>query len=51
MCNLYNVTTNQEAIRQISRALIDSIGNLEPELDLYPDQMGPIVRNTPAGPI
>jgi len=49
MCNLYNVTTNQEAIRQISRALIDSIGNLEPELDLYPDQMGPIVRNTPAG--
>ena len=49
MCNLYNVTTNQEAIRQISRALIDSIGNLEPELDLYPDQMAPIVRNTPAG--
>ncbi len=49
MCNLYNVTTNQEAIRQISRAMIDSIGNLEPELDLYPDQMGPIVRNTPAG--
>jgi len=49
MCNLYNVTTNQEAIRQISRALIDSIGNLEPELDIYPDQMGPIVRNTPAG--
>ncbi|MBB3288143.1 MULTISPECIES: SOS response-associated peptidase [unclassified Rhizobium] len=49
MCNLYNVTTNQEAIRQISRAMIDSIGNLEPELDLYPDQMAPIVRNTPAG--
>ncbi|MDK4704344.1 SOS response-associated peptidase [Rhizobium sp. CNPSo 4062] len=49
MCNLYNVTTNQEAIRHISRALVDSIGNLEPELDLYPDQMGPIVRNTPAG--
>ncbi|NEI70935.1 SOS response-associated peptidase [Rhizobium lusitanum] len=49
MCNLYNVTTNQEAIRQITRALIDSIGNLEPELDLYPDQKGPIVRNTPAG--
>lgn len=49
MCNLYNVTTNQEAIRQFTRAMIDSIGNLEPELDLYPDQMGPIVRNTPAG--
>ena len=49
MCNLYNVTTNQEAIRQLTRAMIDNIGNLEPELDLYPDQMGPIVRNTPAG--
>ncbi len=49
MCNLYNISTNQEAIRQITRAMIDSIGNLEPELDLYPDQMGPIVRNTAAG--
>ncbi|WP_412474757.1 SOS response-associated peptidase [Rhizobium sp. WW22] len=49
MCNLYNVTTNQEAIRHFTRAMIDSIGNLEPELDIYPDKMGPIVRNTPAG--
>ncbi|NTG26199.1 SOS response-associated peptidase [Agrobacterium rhizogenes] len=49
MCNLYNVTTNQEAIRQITRAMIDSTGNLEPELDIYPDRFGPIVRNTPAG--
>lgn len=49
MCNLYNVTTNQEAIRHFTRAMIDSIGNLEPELDIYPDQMGPIVRNTSAG--
>jgi putative SOS response-associated peptidase YedK len=49
MCNLYNLSTNQESIRQITRALIDSVGNLEPELDLYPDQMGPIVRNTQAG--
>ncbi|WP_348632770.1 SOS response-associated peptidase family protein [Rhizobium sp. NXC24] len=49
MCNLYNVTTNQEAIRQFTRAMIDSIGNLEPSLDVYPDRMGPVVRNTPAG--
>ncbi|MFB2562412.1 SOS response-associated peptidase [Rhizobium sp. IMFF44] len=49
MCNLYNVTTNQEAIRHFTRAMIDSIGNLEPELDIYPDQMAPIVRNTPTG--
>ncbi|NTJ00372.1 SOS response-associated peptidase [Agrobacterium rhizogenes] len=49
MCNLYNISTNQEAIRQITRAMIDSVGNLEPELDIYPDRFGPIVRNTPAG--
>lgn len=45
MCNLYNVSTNQEAIRALSRAMLDIIGNLEPELDVYPDRMAPIVRN------
>lgn len=45
MCNLYNVMTNQEAIRAIINALIDSLGNMEPSLDIYPDYMAPIVRN------
>jgi len=49
MCNLYNVTTNQEAIRQMTRAMRDISGNLEPSLDVYPDRMAPIVRNTPEG--
>lgn len=49
MCNLYNVTTNQLAILQATRAMIDSLGNLEPSLDIYPDYKAPIVRNTPAG--
>lgn len=49
MCNLYNVTTTQEAIRQFTRAAIDSLGNLEPSLDIYPDYKAPIVRNTPSG--
>ena len=49
VCNLYNVTTNQEAIRQMTRAMKDSVGNLEPSLDVYPDRMAPIVRNTPDG--
>lgn len=49
MCNLYNVSTNQEAIRQMTRAMVDSIGNMEPSLDVYPDRMAPIVRNTPDG--
>lgn len=50
MCNLYNVTTNQEAIIAITRAMVGStLGNLEPSFDVYPDQLAPIVRNTPAG--
>ena len=44
MCNLYNVTTNQEAIRAITMAF-DSLGSLEPSLDIYSDQMAPIVRS------
>ncbi|NGO63978.1 SOS response-associated peptidase [Rhizobium daejeonense] len=49
MCNLYNVTTNQEAIIAITRALVGNVGNLEPSFDVYPDQLAPIVRNTPEG--
>lgn len=45
MCNLYNVTTTQEAIRQFTSALRDIAGNLEPSLDVYPDYKAPIVRN------
>ncbi|WP_377297794.1 SOS response-associated peptidase [Rhizobium sp. SGZ-381] len=44
MCNLYNVSTNQDAIRALTKAL-DRIGNLPPSLDLYPDYLAPIVRN------
>jgi putative SOS response-associated peptidase YedK len=45
MCNLYNVTTTQQAIIEWSRALRDISGNLEPSIDVYPDQLAPIVRN------
>jgi putative SOS response-associated peptidase YedK len=48
MCNLYNVTTNQEAIRAVTKAF-DRLGNLEPSLDIYPDQVAPIVRNIDGG--
>lgn len=44
MCNLYNVTTNQEAIRQIFAGLHDRVGNLAPGR-VYPDQLAPIVRH------
>ncbi|PZU22785.1 MAG: DUF159 family protein [Shinella sp.] len=44
MCNLYRVTTNQEAIRHIARTMTDRI-NLEPDVEVYPDRQGPVVRN------
>ncbi|MCP9232632.1 hypothetical protein NMG46_20595 [Mesorhizobium sp. LMG 17147] len=49
MCNLYNITTSQEAISQWTRALRDTLGNLEPFIDIYPNQPGPVVRNAPDG--
>ena len=49
MCNLYSVVTNREALRRISKAISDSIGNL-PELPgIYPDYRAPIVRLNAAG--
>lgn len=49
ICNLYNLTTNQQAIRHLAGAMLDSLGNLEPSLDVYPDRAAPVVRNTPKG--
>ncbi|MDF3153251.1 SOS response-associated peptidase [Mesorhizobium sp. XAP10] len=49
MCNLYNLTTSQEAIRQWTGTLRDILGNLEPSIDIYPNQLGPVVRNAADG--
>ncbi len=49
MCNLYNLTTNQQAIRDFVALTNDNIGNLEPSLDVYPDRPAPVVRNTEGG--
>ncbi|PDS41157.1 DUF159 family protein [Rhizobium anhuiense] len=49
MCNLYRMLSNQEAIRGITRAMVDSTGNMEPLQEIWPDRIAPIVRNTPAG--
>ncbi|TGS19047.1 SOS response-associated peptidase [Mesorhizobium sp. M2E.F.Ca.ET.209.01.1.1] len=49
MCNLYNITTSQEAIRQWTRALRDIAGNLEPSIDIYPNTPAPVVRNASGG--
>lgn len=49
MCNLYNVKTNQQSIRDIADVMVESIGNLEPSVDVYPDRAAPVVRNTGKG--
>ncbi|MBX4972182.1 SOS response-associated peptidase [Rhizobium lentis] len=49
VCNLYRMLSNQDAIRSITRAMIDSTGNMEPITEFWPDYRAPIVRNTPAG--
>lgn len=49
MCNLYNITSNQEAIRALGRVATDILGNLEPSLNIYPDRPAPVIRNTPTG--
>lgn len=49
MCNLYNLTTNQQAIRDVIGVMSDSLGNLEPSLDVYPDRPAPVIRNTDSG--
>ncbi len=45
MCNLYNATTNRQAIIDFTRALRDLSGFNEPSIDVYPDRFGPVVRN------
>lgn len=49
MCNLYNVTTTQEAMIRLVAGLTDSAGNLQPG-HIYPDQLAPIIRNGESGP-
>jgi putative SOS response-associated peptidase YedK len=47
VCNLYFVTSNQEAIRAWAKVMADndSTGNLQPIPAVFPDYAAPIVRN------
>ena len=49
MCNLYSMTTNQEAIRRLFRVDVDHTGNLPPMPGVYPDYAARIVRNAAEG--
>jgi putative SOS response-associated peptidase YedK len=45
MCNLYSVTTNQEAIRALFRVINRYVGNLPPMPCVFPDYLAPVIRN------
>jgi putative SOS response-associated peptidase YedK len=45
MCNLYNITTTQQSIIDLVRVWRDLSGNLEPSINVNPDQFGPVIRN------
>ena len=46
MCNLYSITTNQEAIRALFRVVNRYVGNLPPMRGVFPDYPAPVVRNS-----
>jgi putative SOS response-associated peptidase YedK len=48
MCNLYSVTTNQEAIRALFRVMNRYVGNLPAMPGVFPDYPAPVVRNAGA---
>ncbi len=45
MCNLYSITTNQEAIQRLFRVVNRYVGNLPPMPGVFPDYPAPVVRN------
>jgi putative SOS response-associated peptidase YedK len=49
LCNLYSLTKGQQAIRELSEAMIDNTGNMPSLPGIFPDYPAPIVRNSPAG--
>jgi putative SOS response-associated peptidase YedK len=44
MCNLYSVTKSQQAIRELTRAMTDTSGNLPALPAIFPDMLAPVVR-------
>lgn len=49
MCNLYSITKNQDAIRQVFRVTADSAGNLGSMPGVFPDYEAPVIRNQGEG--
>jgi putative SOS response-associated peptidase YedK len=49
MCNLYSITTNQQAIIGLFRVIDRYVGNLQPMPGVFPDYPAPVIRNTQSG--
>lgn len=49
MCNLYSMTSNQDAIRQLTQYFRSSIGNLKPSPAIFANGFGPVIRATQEG--
>jgi putative SOS response-associated peptidase YedK len=45
MCNLYNISTTHEMMRQFAGAVDDLTNRLDPAEDIYPDKPAPVIRN------
>lgn len=45
MCNLYAMTSSQQAIRELAHVMSDSTGNLPTMPGIFPDYAAPIVRS------
>jgi putative SOS response-associated peptidase YedK len=48
MCNLYSITTNQEAISRLFRLVNRYVGNFPSMPGVFPDYPAPVVRNAGA---
>ena len=49
MCTLYSMTSTQQSIIDLVKAILDRSGNMPPLPGIFPDYSAPIVRNTDAG--
>lgn len=49
MCNLYGMTSTQEAMRALRKGLRDRTGNLPAFPSIFPDQPAPIIRTAADG--
>ena len=49
MCNLYSLTRSQDAIRQLTKAMRDTTGNMPPLPGIFPDTLAPVVRTARDG--